>query len=291
MIIVASKPGELGNRLFVFANFIASSQEHKFKFINPAFDEYAKYFPATRADLFGRYPSRRSFLKPTPALRKSLYQLAYYAGRIVAKSGLKSKMLRTITIDWQDFYDLGAPEFLSLLRRRQIIFVQGWKFRSPAALQRQFGAVREFFRPLEEHRVNVAALIARARVDTDVLIGVHIRHGIINFDNARKYWSPPEKYAERMAQIETFFPGQRVTFLICSDVKQDPEVFAHHRYFLGTGHLIEDLYAFAECDYLFGPPSTFTMWASFYGEIPLWMIYDPTKEPTLEDFRLCGIEA
>jgi hypothetical protein len=37
----------------------------------------------------------------------------------------------------------------------------------------------------------------------------------------------------------------------------------------GSGHLVEDMYAFAGCDYLVGPPSTFTTWASFYGQVPL----------------------
>jgi len=288
MIIVASKPGELGNRLFVFANFIAAAREHQLKFTNPAFDEYAKYFPATKHDLFGRYPARRSILKPGPALRKRLYQLAYYAGRLVAKSGIKAKSLRTIVLDWRDVCDLSSPEFLATLGPRQLVFMQGWKFLSDAALVKHAAAIREFFRPLEQHRANVAALIERARADTDILVGVHIRHGIINFANARHFWNPPEKYAELMREVEAFFPGQRVTFLICSDVKQDPEVFADFRIVLGTGHLIEDLYAFAECDYLFGPPSTFTMWASFYGEVPLKVLMDSSKGLALDDFLVFG---
>lgn len=288
MIIVASKPGELGNRLFVFANFIASALEHGFALANPAFDEYAKYFPATDQDLLCRYPARRSLINPRAALRKRLYQLVYYTGRVIAKSGIKSQVLRTITLDWEDVCDLSDPEVISLLRRRNLVFMQGWKFRSEAALARHTGAIREFFRPLAEHRANIAALIARARADTDILVGVHIRHGIINFANARHHWNPPEKYADMMGQVQSFFPGKQVTFLICSDAQQDPEVFSQYRHFFGTGHLIEDLYAFAECDYLFGPPSTFTLWASFYGEVPLRFVSGSSTTLRLEDFRLDG---
>src|SRR6185503_1775110 len=161
MIIVASKPGELGNRLFVFANFIASALENKFELVDPAFDEYAKYFPATSQDLFCRYPLRRSFIKPSRWLRRWLYQLTYYTGRVTAKSGIKSKWLRTITLDWEDTCDLGGSEFLSLLRRRQIIFIQGWLFRDQPAVIRNAAQLREIFKPLDEHRNNVAALIAK----------------------------------------------------------------------------------------------------------------------------------
>jgi hypothetical protein len=38
---------------------------------------------------------------------------------------------------------------------------------------------------------------------------------------------------------------------------------------------VEDLYAFAGCDLLVGPPSTFTAWAAFYGEVPLLHVEDP----------------
>jgi hypothetical protein len=57
-------------------------------------------------------------------------------------------------------------------------------------------------------------------------------------------------------------------------------------YLAGTGHLIEDLYSLAQCDFLAGPPSTFTLWASFYGKVPLYMAKDIHKVPSLSDFQI-----
>jgi len=54
----------------------------------------------------------------------------------------------------------------------------------------------------------------------------------------------------------------------------------------GTGDLIEDMYAFARCDYLIGPPSTFTLWASFYGCVPLNLIRSSDQRQALADFRV-----
>jgi hypothetical protein len=62
----------------------------------------------------------------------------------------------------------------------------------------------------------------------------------------------------------------------------------------GPGHFIEDLYALASCDYIIGPPSTFSQWASFYGNVPRYMVnykaeqfYGvPSHEPRLGDFRI-----
>lgn len=64
-----------------------------------------------------------------------------------------------------------------------------------------------------------------------------------------------------------------------------------NRFFLGNSLLlkklfiIEDMYSLAECDYIIGPPSTYTMWASFYGEVPLYMVDNPSLKPVLSDFK------
>ncbi|HAX17707.1 MAG TPA: hypothetical protein DCY00_03825 [Actinobacteria bacterium] len=50
-------------------------------------------------------------------------------------------------------------------------------------------------------------------------------------------------------------------------------------------HFIEDLYSLALCDYIFGPPSTFSMWASFYGEVPLRFITNPDTDLSLDKFK------
>ena len=46
------------------------------------------------------------------------------------------------------------------------------------------------------------------------------------------------------------FSGRSVAFLICSDWPQDSETFSRFRVTFGSGDLIEDMYAFADCDYL-----------------------------------------
>jgi hypothetical protein len=40
---------------------------------------------------------------------------------------------------------------------------------------------------------------------------------------------------------------------------------------------MSDLAAMAQCQYIVGPPSTFSMWASFYGKVPHKWVIDPTE--------------
>ncbi|MCW3058345.1 MAG: hypothetical protein JWQ02_166, partial [Capsulimonas sp.] len=44
------------------------------------------------------------------------------------------------------------------------------------------------------------------------------------------------------------------------------------------------MYSLSECDYILGPPSTFTAWASFYGQKPLYKILEPEAAVSLDDF-------
>ena len=287
MIIVASKPGQLGNILFVYSHVIARAIESNLSVANPALDEYADLFPSTRGDLLCRFPARQSRVGTTARRRKLVYRFFHGVGRILGKLKLDLPPVRQITLrDWHTEFDLGDPEFLAGLKPRQGVLLLGWLFRDPRAMEKHSGAVREFFRPHERNQQNIDELITRARQDSDVLVGVHVRHGIIHFANTRKYFYTAQRYGEMMDELVQLFPGKRVSFLICSDWPQDPKLFSRFKVTFGTGDLIEDMYGFARCDYLIGPPSTFTMWASFYGQVPLNIICRNDQPQALDDFRV-----
>jgi hypothetical protein len=46
----------------------------------------------------------------------------------------------------------------------------------------------------------------------------------------------------------------------------------------------EDLYLLSRCDYLMGAPSTFTLVAAMYRDLPLHWIEDPEKPLTADSF-------
>ena len=48
--------------------------------------------------------------------------------------------------------------------------------------------------------------------------------------------------------------------------------------------MIEDVYALSQCDYILGPPSTFSMWASFIGDVPLRIVKYANENITLDQF-------
>lgn len=285
MIVIADKPGQLGNMLFLFSHFIARAHESGFSVSNPAFEDYADCFPTTAPDLFSRFPQVKSATRSSRWRRHWFYLISNFAVRALAKLGGKLGFLRTITLyDWNAEFSLADPAFIELARSRAVVLIRGWGFRDAECLKRHSERIRDFFQPFEHNQRNIEELITRARQDADLLVGVHIRHGIIHFENTRKHFYTAKRYAEMMEEVRSLFPGRRVNFLICSDWPQDPQMFSELRVTFGTGDLIEDMYAFARCDYLIGPPSTFTMWASFYGKVPLNVIRRSDQPQQLNDF-------
>jgi hypothetical protein len=286
MIVIADKPGQLGNMLLLFSHFIGRAIESDFSFSCLGFENYAKLFPTTKTDLLCRFPPRLS-QRSRPALRRWLYGGSNFLVRVLGKLGGNLGFLRSITIyDWDAIFPLNDPAFIELARSNRLTLLRGWGFRDYDCMKKHGDRIRDFFRPHEANQERIDQLISKARRDADVLVGVHIRHGIIHFDNTRKWFYSAKRYGEMMGEIVELFPGRRVNFLICSDWPQDPKMYAAFNVTYGTGDLIEDIYAFAKCDYLMGAPSTFTMWSSFYGKVPLNKIEEPDQPQRLADFRV-----
>ena len=113
-----------------------------------------------------------------------------------------------------------------------------------------------------------------------------MRQGDYRRNMGGKYYYTAQQYGKIMKDVERLFPGRTVGFLVCSDGTPDKGYFKEVRSAAGTGHVAEDLYALAKCDYLIGPPSTYSMWASFYGNVPIYQVREGNAVPTLEEFRV-----
>lgn len=284
MVIIANKSGKLGNRLILFAHFIACALENNVTVINPAFDEYAGFFRTTGQDLFCRYPPKRFVIGGSEGVRRLIYYFVYYLTRLLARSRFRCRWVETIVLDWEDKFSLESAEFLDTISRKWLVLTQGWQFRTKTLFIKQANNIREFFRPVESHERNIAELLQRVRKECDILLGVHIRQGDYkSFQNGR-YFFGTEQYVALMKQVEALFKNKRVGFMVCSDEEQLPLVFSGLQVFFGTGQPLEDMYILAGCDYIMGPPSTFSMWASFYGEVPLCQFKDVNRSMTIEDF-------
>jgi hypothetical protein len=270
MIVIARSFGQLGNRLFLYAHFIAAAREYGVQLANPCFAEYAHLFPATANDLWCRYP-RQPITTSPPALRtrKVLAKSVYLAARSLSTIGLTDYPFHVLRIKGEQTCDLGSEEFAGLARSNRHLLALGWLFRSERLCTQHADAVRDHFQIAPEHRQHVDRVIAAIRAESDVIVGVHIRHGdYATFLNGKYFYSVAQ-YADWMRSIAAQLAGKRVAFLVCSNAEVNQDDFGDLRVHFGPGHIIQDMYAMAEADLLIGPPSTYTGWASFYGNVPL----------------------
>jgi hypothetical protein len=101
-----------------------------------------------------------------------------------------------------------------------------------------------------------------------------------------KHFYSPDVYVSLMKEIENFFSGKTINFLLCSDTTLDKNLFRGFSFTFGTGDIVEDLYSLARCDYIVGTKSTYARWASVYGNVPMYEIHSSEKIPSLHDFKV-----
>jgi hypothetical protein len=318
LIVISLRSGRLANRLTLFAHFIAMAEEQGHHLINFAFHSYAHLFETTRRDIYCRYPvaGRRSWLDVVPgvaaALRKTriCYQMVCYGsiwneylpifGRKVVtlreKPGAKVLPLNGPEATLREkprsnVIPLDGPEVQAQIRDAWIVFAHGWPYRVPTDwLQRHAGKIRDYFRPIEEYDRASRDAVNRLRRDADIVVGVHIRQGDYRTWHGGKYFFPVARYAGWMRELAAQFPGRRTVFFVCSDEPRTVDEFPGLSVGLGAGPPVVDLYTLAGCDYIFGPQSTFTQWASFYGNKPLFLLNDANARLERAKFRVSCLE-
>jgi len=90
---------------------------------------------------------------------------------------------------------------------------------------------------------------------------------------------------KELAMLERF-RDKKIAFVICTNEKNISLSSAgNFTVYNEERHFIEDMYLLSRCDHIIGPPSTFSIWASFYGCTPLYMIGELETKITDEIFK------
>ena len=201
-------------------------------------------------------------------------------------------------MNWDRTFDFEANNTATSIRQRmlraRLVYLVGYRFRALGLVHKHEDRIRDYFTPLPQHTAGVTTRLSGLRSRCDILIGVHIRHGEYwTFFNGQMFYTCNE-YSQYMHRLIALFSGNRVGILVCADARLSANDFFGLPITFGSGVLIEDLYCLSCCDYLLATASTFAIWASFFGRVPLYVInkkYCDTcgtpKEPlSLSNFRV-----
>jgi hypothetical protein len=290
--VITTNPGAfLGNQLTIFAHVIACARETGREIWGASFFAYAKYFESTSRDMLARFPARRSLFQ-SQALRVFLYY--YVFARLVRVLLLRPHPPLTelgVITDYEGRQSLDSEQFLGQIAGKRVVLIEGYFFRtSVAKITAHSTTIKAYFTPVKRYEANAVAVVRQARAKGEVLVGVHLRQ----FDTVIDHTPPPlykyqhvEHMSQAMRQTVELLAGKRVVFLLFSNKKIDHSPFPEFSTTDGTGHMIEDLHALSLCDYILASTySTYSRWASFYGNVPLYQMDDPGRRFSLQDFRV-----
>lgn len=282
----SKRSGRLCNRLGLFGHFVAYAIEHGDIIVNLNFSEYASDFMHIDSGIVSLFPSVRlsipvnrltlkfrqsffSYLKLLPFCYSAIEELR--SGEIVSRS---------------NHFSLTNSEFDRKINTSRLVFCQGWRFRCYDLVSKHAQKVRDIFSMSNDVELFANQKIAKLRDKKELLIAVHVRRGDYkNHWNGRFHYTF-EAYNKLMLATEELLGQQHsLKFIVFSDERLSEDIFCGLDVEFADGSAIQDLCLMSKCDYIMGPPSSFSNWASFYGNVPLWYIQKDDEKPQMNSFR------
>ena len=126
--------------------------------------------------------------------------------------------------------------------------------------------------------------------DGRLKLGLHIRRGDYQRWYGGKFYYSDEQYLGVIRQFMALFPDRPLTVYICgNDPKLNRDYYCEQltecQVVFPDGNPGEDLCLLSHCDYLIGAPSTFSLVAAMYRDLPLYWIENADAPVTEASFR------
>lgn len=289
MVVVYSKDGQLANRLWQASHFVANSIENNYKLLHLGLADYSEHYSESfneqKPGINYRMVDRNKFTLSEKLLLK------YINFSQKTEQRLKKSLPLIQRLYFLDYtanrYHLNDPAFIETAKHK-ILLVDGWFYEDKTSLQKHAAAIKKLFTPNRAYLQQVEKLKTEQFAQYDAVVGVHIRRGDYKTYNNGQWYYSNETYVGFMEQVlqTTAFGNKRTAFFICSNETLNYEEFSGFNLIMPTHHLIEDLYGLAACTAIIGPPSTFSGWASFYGDVPLFHAFQKSDRITDASFKV-----
>jgi hypothetical protein len=168
-------------------------------------------------------------------------------------------------------------------------FFKGWYTRKDtqniAAAKKE---IIHIFTPRKEIIESANELMKQIRKDSDIVIGVHIRRGDYKDWNNGRFFFEFSQYKFFMEEVKSLYKNKKVAFFISSNENFTTDLFKGLLCYRFTGERVSsailDLYTLSLCDKIIGPFSSYSRWASFYGEKPICFLETADQIFTEESF-------
>ena len=155
------------------------------------------------------------------------------------------------------------------------IFVDSWSTRYYSLDKSAKEEIKGIFMPIDKIANPTNQLFEAHKKQFDLIIGVHIRRGDYSKWCKGRFYYSFDEYASLCKQLISEYKDKNILFFISSNEKVQLSSFQGMNTFVNPlSSAVADLYSLSLCDYIIGPPSSFSRFASYYGEVPISFITD-----------------
>lgn len=264
MKIVFAK-GQTCNQFWQYSSFIADSIENNEKFAIWVPDITLKYFPNLSNSTYIYFP--------------------LYSNTLVKVIGYKF-YVNFLIIFFSNRYTISFFKLLLNKWPNVSFCITDVGFKRSKFLIKHLDQIKLIFTP-EKTLVNtVNEIFDKIRIQYTLIIGVHIRYGDYRTYNNGQYFYTIAEYLGIIKSIVAIFPNDKIAFFIACNERIDIKLFTGINCFsIPESSSVKDLYGLSKCDYIIGPPSTFSGWASLVGNVPLYFIENLSEKFNAHSFR------
>jgi hypothetical protein len=272
MIILAIGSGNHSNRLLQNINFEAFCKENNIEYINPSFFNMHKYYSDP--------------CKLHKGLKGVLFFNPFFF-RIFRKIKRSKLFVNNII----SFDDENNNNVLPSPPPESDIYVSGWYFRVDNLTKKYQDFFIKKYSLKEKYFKNNILFnkIIELKERNRFVIGIHIRRGDYKTWMNGQYYFDDSVYLKYMQNVKTIINQinrQECSFIIFSNdiisINETENIYISRNTWY-IDHLL-----MSKCNLLIGPPSTFTLWASYIGKIKYFQIANDSGEIKVDDFKYCN---
>lgn len=259
MIFLLNNEGQMCNRIKNFAHCLAYGIDNNISVYNCVWGEYDNFFSHNNISIDVK-------------LQKNKVLVIFFSilGRVLKKFSCSNKMIRIFkhrVIVQPDFYDWNSlfvhkEEVLKYLKFKDIYIEKS---------QKRISEIKEAYKDF-------------------VLVGVHIRRGdYLKWRNG-KYFFNNDEYINFFKQIASQ-NDKKCVFVICTndqELKCSELKSEEYDVYLSGCDQVTDLLVLSYCDLIIGPPSTYSWWAAFLGDVKYLTLIDREMTIEISEFEHIG---
>ncbi len=304
VIIFTDGGGRLANQLTNYGHLYAFYKHHnqQIALINIPFAPYSHLFDGSVDNRAGFLPQNHCyfpFLKfllnnTGTFIHQRLIRVLHFLGYLLPHwqsviSPNKKAVKKRIIGKSVNYLSLDDATKTQILRAKPVTILAGWPLRCWELFAKYQEQIRAHFTVVATYKKPSDVYIQNLRKKHQKLIGVFIRKTDYKIWHNGKYFFSNQQYCEWMKQIQKIYANENIGFVIASDEPQSIADYKNIPVFFssgimgGDGHFVQSLYELSRCDWIISPPSTFSIWAAFLGDIPVLPLYQKKQIIALHD--------